>query len=29
MVQIIQLRAFFEWDVDADAYTMRLERRKE
>src|SRR5262249_30421219 len=27
MVQIVQLGAFFEWDIDAGAYTVRLERR--
>jgi hypothetical protein len=27
MVQIVQLGAFFEWDVDARAYSVRLERR--
>jgi hypothetical protein len=27
MVQIIQLCAFFEWDVDSETYTVRLERR--
>jgi hypothetical protein len=27
MVQIIQLGAFFEWDVDSGTYTVRLERR--
>jgi hypothetical protein len=27
MVQIVQLGAFFEWDVDAEEYTVRLARR--
>jgi hypothetical protein len=27
MIQIIQLGAFFEWDVDSEKYTVRLERR--
>ena len=27
MIQIVQLGAFFEWDVDSSKYTVRLERR--